>query len=426
MTIEVTPVGNVCNIGCTYCYEDTMRGTGYSAPKMNITGMVQTLDRLDAPFSVFGGEPLLAPMHILEDLFRFGWERFKHNGIQTNGVLINDEHIELFKKYSVSVGMSIDGPDELNDARWAGSPEKTREATKKAHAALERLIKERIPVGLIVTLHRLNASPERLPRLIEWFNKLGDMGLRDTRVHLMEIDSVRAEVLALTDDENIAALEALSHTRGVIVDVFKDIRALLEGEDERATCIWTGCDPYTTPGVQGVAADGSASNCGRANKDGPDWVKAEKHGMMRNIILASTPFEDGGCKGCKFMIFCKGNCPGEAIDLDWRNRSRYCKVWYKIFEGVETKIVAEGKIPVSLRVDLPKIEEAMVAAWDRDEETTIKRAVYLAEEPSRAGAPTRQGTHHVSVPHGDHSNHVNHTDLSGMPIPEGAEEVHDA
>ena len=35
--------------------------------------------------------------------------------VQTNATLISDEWIDIFSKYNVSVGISIDGPKEYND-----------------------------------------------------------------------------------------------------------------------------------------------------------------------------------------------------------------------------------------------------------------------------------------------------------------------
>jgi len=47
----------------------------------------------------------------------------------------------MFKQYKVMVGISIDGPDSLNDVRWAGSLEKTREQTAKIEATIKRLLR---------------------------------------------------------------------------------------------------------------------------------------------------------------------------------------------------------------------------------------------------------------------------------------------
>ncbi len=163
------------------------------------------------PFALFGGEPLLVPEQDLENLWAWGMKQFGYNTVQTNGTLINDEHIRMFKAYKVSIGISMDGPGELNDLRWQGTLEKTREATAKTEKAVERLCREGMPPSLIVTLHRANATAERLPVLHSWFHDLERSGVRAVRLHLLESESeaVRTK-FALTDDENIAALQGLA------------------------------------------------------------------------------------------------------------------------------------------------------------------------------------------------------------------------
>ena len=140
MSIEVRPLGVKCNIQCQYCYQNPQRDAGNIPNTFDLPKMKAALERAGSSFTIFGGEPLLVPEHVLEDLWAFGLERFGTNGIQTNGTLIDDRHIALFRKYSVSVGISVDGPDDLNDVRWAGSVELTRAATAKTHAAIERLV----------------------------------------------------------------------------------------------------------------------------------------------------------------------------------------------------------------------------------------------------------------------------------------------
>ena len=41
----------------------------------------------------------------------------------------------------------------MNDVRWAGTLEKTRQATERSEAALERLCREGIPPSLIVVIN---------------------------------------------------------------------------------------------------------------------------------------------------------------------------------------------------------------------------------------------------------------------------------
>ena len=89
----------------------------------------------------------------------------------------------------------------------------------------------------------------------------------------------------------------------------------------------SGLNTDTTRAVQGIEGTGRLSNCGRTNKDGVDFVKAATPGYERYIALYQTPQDQGGCSGCRFFIFCKGQCPGTAMNGDWRNKTEHCDLW---------------------------------------------------------------------------------------------------
>ena len=129
-------------------------------------------------FSIFGGDPLLLPLDDLEELFAFGLSTYGSNGIQTNGALITQAHLAVFIRYKVHVGFSLDGPDLLNDSRWAGTLEETRAATDASQRALEGLLALGQTPSLIVTLYRGNATGPALGRLIGWLTELAGRGLQ--------------------------------------------------------------------------------------------------------------------------------------------------------------------------------------------------------------------------------------------------------
>jgi uncharacterized protein len=409
MTVEVTPLGVACNLACTYCYQHPMRDGGNVGASYDLEAMTTALAAIGSDFTIFGGEALLTPIDALEVLWRFGFERFGKNAVQTNGALITPAHVALFKRYAVHVGFSLDGPEELNDSRWAGSLEKTREATAASQAALEQLLAEGIEASLITTLHRMNAgTPALRERLQAWLSELSARGLRHARLHALEVDhpSVRTK-LGMSNTQKIEAFldfAAFEATMGgqLRFDIFADIDKALRGGHNGVTCVWSSCDPYTTPAVQGVDGHGNASNCGRTNKDGVAWLKADTRGHQRQLALYETPREHGGCKDCRFFMMCNGQCPGTALDGDWRNRSEDCEVYLALFQHQERQLLDTGVVPLSLAVNRRELERQFLDSL---------------------GGVLGGGQHGDHSDHGD-SDHGDHTDASPQPHTHGDHEDH--
>lgn len=402
MSIELTPLGIACNLACSYCYQEPMRDAGNIATKYDMAAMKRGLEAEGYRFTLFGGEALLMPFSDMEEILRFGFEKWGGSSIQTNATLLTDEHIEMFGRLNVSVGVSCEGPGELNDGRWAGSLAKTREMTERTQAAIRKLCAAGRPPSLIVTLHRGNARPEVRDRLKAWIREVAGLGVRHMRLHVLQVDDEKVgAALAMTPEENTACLldfAAWEAESGVRFDITQDVDMLLRSDGARgATCVWNACDPYTTRAVRGVAGDGSRSNCGRTNKDGVNWRKGDREGFERYLALYQTPQEHGGCQGCRFWLVCKGQCPGTAIDGDWRNRTLDCATWFALMEQTEGALVASGQTPVSLRPDRERIERAIFDAWAKGENLTVAAAVARAE-----GKEARMcGTQHTDTPHLD-------------------------
>ena len=385
MTVELRPLGVNCNIQCQYCYQNPQRDAGNLAKRYDLDVMMRAVEEEGGPFALFGGEPLMLPLADLEALWKWGLERYGHNSVQTNGILITDEHILLFHRYKVQVGLSLDGPSDLNDARWAGALERTRAATARVEAVIEQLCREGIPPTLIVTLHRGNATAEKLPVMHEWLESLERMGVRSARIHLLEVDHSEARrTYALSPQENGEAIRSFAALESELttlkLDLFDDIRRMLRGHDDGVTCVWGACDPYTTSAVRGVEGNGQRSNCGRTNKEGIDFSKASAEGFERYLALYHTPQEHGGCQGCRFFLFCKGQCPGTALDNDWRNRSEHCSVWMESYERIEQELLAAGEEPLSLSPLRAPLEEFFLSAWEAGHNTTLAHGLSVVKD----------------------------------------------
>lgn len=121
-----------CNINCTYCYFfngidksflkhpayiklDTIKNVAKFLKKSCIQLGVKILQ-----IDFHGGEPLMQKKEQFDEMCSIFTSELSEVieltlAVQTNAMLINDEWIELFRKYGVKVGISIDGPKEYND-----------------------------------------------------------------------------------------------------------------------------------------------------------------------------------------------------------------------------------------------------------------------------------------------------------------------
>lgn len=157
----------VCNLACVHCYASAVQG---KAPGELSTaeaeGLLHDFAEMRVPALLLsGGEPLARPdaIALLAVARRLGLRCT----LSTNGTLINDARAEALAEAGVTyVGISLDGPPEVHDA-WRG----LQGAHAASLAAIRRLRKLGVPVGLRFTLHRRSAP--YLPYVLELAEREG-------------------------------------------------------------------------------------------------------------------------------------------------------------------------------------------------------------------------------------------------------------
>lgn len=389
MSIEVRPMGEACQLACDYCYQESVRDAGNVNIKYDLKKIIDMIDKMNQPFHLFGGEALLVPKRDLEILWKHGLDKYGRNGVQTNGALIDNDHIQMFKDYNVYVGISIDGPNELNSLRKVRGKEKdedaTLAATKRTMDSIVQLINNNIQVGIIITLHKQNATTERLPRLLSFIRWLGDIGIKSGNIHTLEVDETMkdAEVNVLSQEENAKAFleiaEFLEENSDLDWNPFSDMKQILNARDGNTTCYWNNCDPLNTQAVYGIEGDGSISNCGRTNKEGIGWYKADDNNYARYIALYHTPDEMGGCKGCRFWMACGGSCPGEAQNNDFRNKTIHCHTMKTMLSFYEEELEKNGIEPITKSAKRMAIEELILDGLYQNQKYNINLAMSIIE-----------------------------------------------
>ncbi|MCI0561777.1 MAG: radical SAM protein [Nitrososphaera sp.] len=122
-------VASRCNINCTYCYIYNMGDTGWADMPSHISqetilAVARALDELTRiqtrPFAVVlhGGEPLLLGPRKLDQVLttlRSAAPSQCYFGLQTNGILITNEILDICSTNRTTVSVSIDGPKHIHD-----------------------------------------------------------------------------------------------------------------------------------------------------------------------------------------------------------------------------------------------------------------------------------------------------------------------
>ncbi len=162
LTILLEPTAD-CNIRCKHCYH---ADTGYDHSMMS-NEMLELFIKRSVPYYKVlkiiwhGGEPLL----LGHDFFRYAYELFskysmdcgtvvKFN-VQTNGILLDDDFIDLFSSNNTAISISYDGP--YNSV--------LRQETVKTEDAISKIKKRKHDVFCLTTI-----STKSIGHLIELYN----------------------------------------------------------------------------------------------------------------------------------------------------------------------------------------------------------------------------------------------------------------
>jgi uncharacterized protein len=129
----IVKIASRCNLNCTYCFIYNLADTQWRhQPKLmspeifrlvchRIVEHSRTHAKQDISLVLHGGEPLLGGIKHLAPLLEIARSVFAeagiavHLGMQSNGTLFSPEIGDLLLRHNVSVGISIDGPPEIND-----------------------------------------------------------------------------------------------------------------------------------------------------------------------------------------------------------------------------------------------------------------------------------------------------------------------
>lgn len=126
--VMIKPTHN-CNMNCDYCFVKNLtkqyREQKMSLDTLNDTFRVLSNSAEEVDIIWHGGEPTLAGTQFYKDAIELSYiysdrTRFTHS-MQSNGLLLNDDWIDLVKNYGIDISVSFDGL--FQDIRQEGTKE---------------------------------------------------------------------------------------------------------------------------------------------------------------------------------------------------------------------------------------------------------------------------------------------------------------
>ncbi len=338
----VKPVGSLCNLDCVYCYYLDKAGALYKGSHALMTEMIleeyirqyiTAVEMSEVSFLWHGGEPLLAGMKFYETAMRLqrkyaGGKRIT-NSIQTNGTLLSDEWCRFFHDNDFLVGVSIDGPREIHDARRVN---RSGEPTfNKVIEAINRLIRHRVKYNTLSVVS--NLSEGRGTEIYLFLKSLGSRYMQFLPVveHILQSSSGERPVIVVPDTPGSVPAPWNVSAKGYgrfMTDIFdiwvvRDVGSWYVQDFDMTLVQWVGAKPglcvyaETCGDALAVEHNGDVYSCDHFVY--PEYRLGNiMERELRDMYLSPEQFEFGinkrnnlpdKCLRCRFYFACRGECP---------------------------------------------------------------------------------------------------------------------
>ncbi len=352
LTVVIKPTRN-CNLRCRYCsVGDPDSRTLTEAEVEQVIKKIVTRDSVSyTKFIWHGGEPLLAGLNfyrriteIQKPLLEQGFEI--RNVVQTNGTLITDDWAKFFKLNNFGVGLSVDGPKEINDRTRVFSKNKGAfVAIKKGAQILEE---NGVEYGYLAVISQHNVA--EVEEIIDFMHS------ENKRYKLVAVSPIGRAAEAYQSIMPAGNSYAFSQKKLLS-------RWLKEGHFTDRSALWKYIVPVLTgtpiecvffkncqASFIGVDSNADVFPCGRfcggnnyryGNLISDDFSSIWNHPARIELTKRSEILTK--CHRCKFFSICHGGCPLQGILNGGSQKEDYnCSQYFEIFSAIEEEILKAG------------------------------------------------------------------------------------
>lgn len=355
LNVLIKPASSKCNLKCKYCfYEDvslTREIKDYSL--MSIDTSHKIIDNIFSDkelkfvsIGFQGGEPTLAGIDFFKDFFEYvslkkGDVKVEFS-MQTNGIILNEQWINLFKKYDVLIGLSLDGPAKIhNQNRIDLGGGNTH---SKVINAVKLLNEGEVKYNVLVVV-----SGETAKNIDKIYNYLVGLGITHLQfIPLLKPIDYKVKNIYKLNDVYFNYLNQLfkvwlkDYNEGKIISIrmFDNILNMMMGYAPES------CDMRGSCSIQNVIeADGSTFACDFfaldeyciGNSCNDSFVDMLENDIAVNFIKTSLELPDQ-CQSCEIYNLCRNGCKRMRAD----GKYIYCQALKDFYRknGSELKKIA--------------------------------------------------------------------------------------
>ncbi len=347
LTMMIKPVSGLCNMRCPYCfYADEMenRSTKLFEPMNDIlleklVKRAMTYTDGQVTFAFQGGEPTLAGAEFYQKLLFFE-DKYKrnniriHHALQTNGLNLQDDLLDVLKKGNFLLGVSLDGTKILHDEKRVDA--KKEGTYDRIEKNIERIKQKGIDYNILCVVDKRIASHP-----VEVFENL--------KSHQFMQFIARLEPFSLEQDENTLTGEmygrflvemfkqykdAFYSGHPVSIRIFDNYIGMLMGMPPES-CAQTG---KCSVGFL-VESNGDTFPCdfyaldewklGNIKED--SLFKMIKSKNAESFVLSSLD-KNEKCVSCPYLSMCRSGCRREREGENGLTLNRLCEGYKMFFE----------------------------------------------------------------------------------------------
>ncbi|MFZ7946351.1 anaerobic sulfatase maturase [Neobacillus sp. 19] len=346
-------VSEACNLKCDYCYYSRCGGNPGKINRIDskiLEKFIKEYMEINngaAGFVWQGGEPLLAGLDFFEEvvfLQRKYAPPYAHisNSIQTNATLITEEWAQFFKQYQFLVGVSLDGPKQIHDARRiTGSGKGSFDQVMRG---IDYLKKYGVSFNILSVIHEGNVGNAK--ELMAFYDKQGFSYVQfipcmDFRSQ--EIDK-EGKYLITPEEFGQFLCEAFDYWYNHgnpqrSVRFFDNLLSMYLHQGAELCIHREAC-----PKMLVLEQNGDAYPCDffihedyKIGNIGNDSLEAILNHSLYEQFLNLKPTLPDKCKSCEYLNLCHGGCPrsrgDQGKDVDY-----FCESYMQLYRYADSRM----------------------------------------------------------------------------------------